>query len=44
MVDKTTKVDTTNTSTSTTTNVDGVYDTVKESLVRAVDEMAMVQP
>jgi hypothetical protein len=44
MVDKTTKVDTTNPSTSTTTNVDRVYDTVKENLVRAVDEMAMVQP
>jgi hypothetical protein len=41
MVDKTTKDDTRTTSTSTTTNV---YDTVRENLVRTVDEMAKVQP
>ena len=45
MVDKTTKDDSTSTSTnSTTTNVHDVYDTVKENLVRAVDEIAKAQP
>jgi ABC-type Fe3+-hydroxamate transport system substrate-binding protein len=42
MVDKTTKDDTTTTSASTTTT--NVCDTVGENLVRAVDEMAKVQP
>lgn len=45
MVDKTAKDDTTTRSTtSTTTNVHDVYDTLKENLVRAVDEMAKAQP
>jgi hypothetical protein len=45
MVDKTTKDDsTTRSTTSTTTNVHGVYDTVKENLARVVDEMAKAQP
>jgi hypothetical protein len=45
MVDKTTKDNSTNRSTtSTMTNVDDVYDTVKENLVRAVDETAKFQP
>jgi uncharacterized protein YwgA len=45
MVDKTAKDDTTTRSTtSTTTNVYDVYDTLKENLVRAVDEMAKAQP
>jgi hypothetical protein len=45
MVDKTDKDDNTIRSTTTTkTNVHDVYDTVKENLVRAVDEMAKVQP
>jgi hypothetical protein len=43
MVDKTTKDDTTTTSASTTTTTN-VCDTVGENLVRAVDEMAKVQP
>jgi hypothetical protein len=46
MVDKTDKDDNTirSTTTATKTNVHDVYDTVKENLVRAVDEMAKVQP
>ncbi|HEY5631790.1 MAG TPA: hypothetical protein VI278_05910 [Nitrososphaeraceae archaeon] len=45
MVDKTAKDDgTTRSITSTTTNVHDVYDTLKENLVRAVDEMAKAQP
>jgi hypothetical protein len=45
MVDKTAKDDgTTRSTTSTTTNVHDVYDTLKENLVRAVDEMAKAQP
>jgi hypothetical protein len=44
MVDKITKDDNMVRSTTTTTNVHDVYDTVKENLVRAVDEMAKVQP
>jgi hypothetical protein len=45
MVDKTVKDDgTTRSTTSTTTNVHDVYDTLKENLVRAVDEMAKAQP
>ena|SRR6188472_50683 len=44
MVDKTTKDDITSTSTTTTNNARDVYDTVRENLVSAVDEMAKVQP
>ena len=47
MVDKTGKDDddsTTRSTTSTTTNIHDVYDTLKENLVRAVDEMAKFQP
>src|SRR6187200_3404204 len=44
MVDKTTKYDITSTSTTTTNNARDVYDTVRENLVSAVDEMAKVQP
>lgn len=45
MVDKTAKDDgTTRSTTSTTTNIHDVYDTLKENLVRAVDEMAKAQP
>jgi hypothetical protein len=32
------------TTNTTTTNVNGIYDTVKENLVKTVDEMAKVQP
>ena len=44
MAEKTNKDDSTSRSTSTTTNVHDVYDTLKENLVRAVDEMAKFQP
>ena len=46
MVDKITKDDNTvgTTTVKSTTNVRDVYDTVKENLVRAVDEMAKAQP
>jgi hypothetical protein len=44
MIDKTTKDDITTTSTSTTTNVRDLCDAARESLVRAVDEIAKVQP
>jgi hypothetical protein len=44
MVDKTTKDDTATTSASTTNNVRDVCDTVRENLLRGVDEMAKVQP
>ena len=46
MVDKITKDDNTigSTTVKSTTNVRDVYDTVKENLVRAVDEMAKAQP
>lgn len=45
MVDKTAKDDSTaRSTTSTTTNVHDVYDTLKENLVSAVDEMAKFQP
>jgi hypothetical protein len=51
MVDKTTKDDN-NTATSAaakststaTTNIHDIYDTVKENYIRAVDEIAKVQP
>jgi hypothetical protein len=48
MVDKTGKDDddstTRSTTSTTTTNIHDVYDTLKENLVRAVDEMAKFQP
>ena len=46
MVDKITKDDNIigSTTVKSTTNVRDVYDTVKENLVRAVDEMAKAQP
>ena len=46
MAEKTNKDDdtTTRSTTSTTTNVHDVYDTLKENLVKAVDEMAKAQP
>jgi hypothetical protein len=45
MVDKITKDDNTVRSTAaSTTNVRDVYDTVRENLVRAIDEMAKAQP
>ena len=42
MVDKTTQ--NSNTPTTTTVSVHDIYDTIKENLVKAIDEIAKVQP